>query len=135
MAVVVVVVLALLLLYYALQPLRARSTEDTDMRMSQHDELRARKRAALGAILDIESERDAGKLSNEDFAVLRLEYEAEAIEALRGLDEGGTDPRMDLPEPDDELEAEIAALRAELICPECGAPRPRGSLCPRCGAA
>jgi hypothetical protein len=136
MAVLVVLALAMALAYYVTLPLRGRVVEERAPAASLRGELYARKRAALGAILDIESERDAGKLSNQDFAALRAEYEAEAIDALRDLERAdGADPRMDLPEPDDELEAEIAALRAELICPRCGAPRPRGSLCPRCGAA
>jgi hypothetical protein len=129
MAVVAVVLLAGVLLYYVIQPLLAQAVDGPDTRSSLREELAARKRAALVGILDIESERDAGKLSDEDFAALRREYETEAIAALRGLE-------AELPSADDdELEAEIAALRAELVCSECGATKRPGSRCTRCGAA
>jgi hypothetical protein len=128
MAGIAVALLVVALLYYVTQPLRTRSVDGPDARASLRDELAARKRAALVGILDIESEREAGKLSDEDFGILRREYEAEAIGALRGLE-------ADLPAADDELEAEIAALRAELICSECGAPKRRAARCARCGAA
>ncbi|HEY7876332.1 MAG TPA: 50S ribosomal protein L32, partial [Actinomycetota bacterium] len=104
-------------------------------------DLVGRKRAALTAILDMEDERDAGKLSDVDFAALRHEYEAEAAAALVELDalrgSGGT--------IDESLEAEIAAIRARLQddspraaasleeCPTCGTPRVPGRTCERCG--
>ena len=34
---------------------------------------------------------------------------------------------------DDELEAEIAEMRARLTCPNCGELRSPGSRCPACG--
>jgi hypothetical protein len=88
----------------------------------------ARKAAALGALVDIENERLIGKLSTRDFELLRDEYEAEALAALRELDaieQGEAD--------DDELEAEIAAIRARMECPECGGLRVPGEACSKCG--
>lgn len=94
-------------------------------------ELEEQKVVALTAILDLESERDVGKLSEEDFVELRAVYETQALDALHRLDgvvDEGTDP----------LEAEIAHVRSRLSasrCPECGAPRRPGTdACPRCGA-
>ncbi|MFN2488610.1 MAG: hypothetical protein ABR529_02490 [Actinomycetota bacterium] len=85
----------------------------------------ARKRSALDAILDLEADHDMGKLTEDDFQALLPGLEAEALEALRRLDA--------LRAPDDDLEREIAAITARLQCPGCGAPRPTGSVCPRCG--
>jgi DNA repair exonuclease SbcCD ATPase subunit len=137
----VVAVLALLALVYVAAPLRDR---DAPVRegSSETDELIGRKRAALTAILDMEEERDAGKLSEADFAVLRQEYEAEAAAVLVELDalrSTGTGEDAD-------VEAEIAAIRTRLQteadaeagpvepCPSCGTPRARGRACEQCGA-
>jgi hypothetical protein len=92
------------------------------------EELEAKKKSALGAIIDIEDEKTVGKLSDEDFEILRREYEAEALDALIELD--GLQRVPD----DDSLEAEIAAMRARLACPACGAPRLSAGPCERCGA-
>lgn len=93
------------------------------------EEAEARKQAALGAIIDLEAERDAGKLSTEDFEALRAAAEAEALAALAEADlVANTD--LD----DDELEREIAEMRERLVCPACGSVRDPGQRCARCGA-
>jgi rubrerythrin len=86
----------------------------------------ARKKSALDALIEIEEERTIGKLSTEDYAALKKEYEFEAVRALRELDTlGGSDAA---------LEAEIAEMRERLTCPNCGALRSPGETCPRCGS-
>lgn len=137
-ATLVVAVLACGALAYVAAPIRSRLDPSLDPSF-ELDELQGKKRAALTAIIDIESERDVGKLSGEDFAILRSEYEAEAMDALVRLDAlrapGG--------EEDADLEAEIAAIRRRLAesgrpeslaCPSCGAARAPGGPCERCGA-
>ena len=99
-----------------------------DALRSSEEELEAKKKSALGAIIDIEDERTVGKLSDEDFEILRREYEAEALDALLELDS------LQTVGDDDALEAEIAAMRARLACPNCGAPRASSGPCERCGA-
>ena len=131
MAIVLVAVVAVLLLLFVLGPLRSSSQVVPSQATLRRAELAGRKRAALEAILDMEGERDAGKLSPEDYEVLRREYELEAITALRELDRVSEEPGI--APGDDELEAEIAALRAEFTCPACGASRPPGRVCKRCG--
>jgi hypothetical protein len=133
----VVAALALLAVAYVAAALRDGDEAERDQSMDAA-ELAGRKRAALTAILDMEEERDAGKLSPADFAVLRREYEAEAAAALAELDElsAGADPE------EADVEAEIAAIRARLHqdapslepCPSCGTPRAPGRACERCGA-
>jgi hypothetical protein len=79
---------------------------DRDPGRGMAAELAARKRAALLGIVDLEGERAVGKLNDEDFAALRSEYEAEAMVAIAELDQLGA--------PEDDLEAEIAELKARL---------------------
>jgi hypothetical protein len=93
------------------------------------EEAEARKRSALTAIIDLEAERDAGKLSETDFDALRASAEAEALAALAEVDlVASTD--LD----DDDLEREIAEMRQRLACPTCGALRAPGERCARCDA-
>jgi len=88
-----------------------------------------RKATALSAIVDLEEERALGKLAAPDFETLRANYEAEALAALRELTFAAT------PQPsDDELEAEIAEIRAALACPRCGRPLGTARACSQCGA-
>lgn len=126
----VVAILAVGALVVVLGPLRRA---ETDEHIDPATEIEERKYAALTAILDLESERDVGKLSEIDFNELRSTYELEAIDALHELDglerTGGRDP----------LEDEILAVRERLArtdrCPSCGAPRAADvSPCPSCGA-
>ena len=91
------------------------------------EEAEARKRMALNAIIDLEAEREAGKLSEEDFDMLRRAAEAEALAALAEADLVAS---ADL--DDDELEREVAEMRERLACPNCGSLRAPGERCARC---
>jgi hypothetical protein len=124
-----VAVLGCLALAYVTEPLRRGPRRDLPHGTSAAGQAQERMRAALAAILDLESERDMGKLRGEEFRSLRAEYEAEALAALKEIDlleKSGL--------AQDELEAEIAAARARLACPRCAAPRLGQDACPRCGA-
>jgi rubrerythrin len=124
-AATVVGLLALAGLAYVLAPVRAGAARDSVPDGLAEDAL-ARKASALDALMDMEAERASGKLSAEDYAALRSEYEEEAINALDDLDA--------FARSDDELEAEIDAMRRRLTCPECGTFRLQGEPCPRCGS-
>jgi len=130
-AVILVVLLLGLALAYVLTPLRRAGGEPAgpDRRGQAEDDAEDKKSSALTALVDIEDEREVGKLSAADFELLRREYEAEAMAALRELDDIHFTLRTD-----EALEAEIAAVRAGLECPSCGGARPPGKPCPRCGA-
>lgn len=123
-----IALLACAALAYVAGGARAAPGRWPDLRHSVEDDLEEKKMAALGAIVDIEDERSVGKLSDEDFEILRREYESEALNALIELD-----GLQSLPD-DDSLEAEIAAMRARIACPNCGAPRSSAGSCERCGA-
>jgi hypothetical protein len=71
-------------------------------------ELERQARAALVAIVDLENERDVGKLTSEDFEALVGTYEHEALAALRGLDDVRSGGEADA------VERDIAAVRARL---------------------
>lgn len=130
-AVILVVLLLGLALAYVLTPLRRTGGEPvgTDPRGQAEAHAEDKKNSAFTALVDIEDEREVGKLCAADFEVLRREYEAEALAALHELDDIHFTLRSD-----EALEAEIAAVRAGLECPSCGGARPPGEPCPRCGA-
>lgn len=130
----IVAVLVLVALVWVLGPVRRGHRRDADAGSLRLEEAVAQKDAALMAMVDIENERELGKLSDADFEALRAEYEREALTALRALESVKVD------DADDRLEAEIAAMKARLggvprgaTCPECGAERPPGRPCPSCG--
>ncbi|HWC15205.1 MAG TPA: hypothetical protein VG929_11535 [Actinomycetota bacterium] len=104
----VVTFLVVIALAYVAAPLRRGSRADAGD--DRTDELEARKHAALLAILDLEAERDVGKLTDEDLKDLRASYESEALAALAELDAAGEAP--------DALEREIAAVRRRLQRPD-----------------
>ncbi|MGI8774940.1 MAG: hypothetical protein ACR2KQ_08010 [Actinomycetota bacterium] len=125
----IVALLAGGVLAWVIQPLgskRRRTLEETPLLVGEAE---ARKRAALEAIVDMEGEVAAGKLVAADFAILRNQYEVEAIRALKELDAlSGADAA-----DDDSIEEEIARLKASLTCPRCGAWK-TGETCDRCHA-
>ncbi len=123
-----VVLATLALLAYVSAPLRRSAGRDLLETEGAHDEAEADKRVALISLVELEQDRDAGKVDEHDYEELKSEYEVEAVAALRRLDqvEGSTS--------DDDLESEIARIRTQLRCPTCGAPRGAGPRCARCGA-
>lgn len=136
---VIVAILACAALAYIVQPVRRgpdTGETESDLRFEVAE---SRKHSALEAIVDMENEVTTGKLSSRDFDILRDQYEADAVDALRELDRLTAAVR-----DDDDLEREIAAMRSKLTCAECGAIRsPAGGLgrthnkadsCARCGA-
>jgi DNA-directed RNA polymerase subunit RPC12/RpoP len=78
--------------------------------------------------VDIENEIAVAKLTPEDAASLRATYEREALDAIDRLEVVSRHAPLE-----DELEAEIAAARARLRCPDCGAPRKNSDACANCG--
>lgn len=127
---IIVVALAIAALAYVVAPVAARRS-DTVNEPPPDDPAEEKKAAALSGLIDLEDELDSGKLSAEDFRYLRERYERDALAALKEIqDRSGRDAT------DDDLEREIAAVKARLRCPSCGTPRLAGAArCTRCGAS
>lgn len=130
--VVVVALLACVALAYVALPLGSRRAPREEP-PAREGELDALKTSALSAIVDLEADRSVGKLSDEDFDVLRAQYEAEALRALVELD--ALHAESELPRDDRALEEEIAAMRLRLECPRCGGLRSTEGTCPQCQTA
>lgn len=128
-AALLIAALALGVLAWVVVPLRRGPRVDEPLPSLQLEEAEARKRAALVAIVDLETERATGKLSEGDFVALRSGYETQALVALREAD-----ALRDSTDDDDALEQEIAAIRERLSCPDCGAARRPGEPCENCGS-
>ena len=124
----VVVLLALVAVGYVAEAIRRAPSPASPAVAPAGAAAEAKKRAALGAIADLQEERELGKLEASDFDGAVAAYEQEALEALRELDLLHERPARD------DLEAEIAAARRRIACPSCGAPRRPGTNCSRCGA-
>ena len=121
----VVVLLALAAVAYVVTPI-LRGPRREAMPDDGTSDVRARKDAALAAILDLEADHEMGKISTDDLESLRRDPEDQALRAIRALRRG--------PGPaDDQLEREIAAVRRRLKCPRCGAMRGERAECPSCG--
>jgi len=109
--------------------LRGEEEEAADLPADRSRE----KELALAAIRELEFDYATGKISPEDYALLRARYEARALQAITRA----ATPAATGGEPDLEalLEAEIAARRRGRRCASCGGSLPREArYCPSCGA-
>jgi hypothetical protein len=80
-------VIVVLVAWFVTAPLRHRERADGDDPVAAElADLEARKRAKYRQIRDAETDRAAGKLTEEDFQRLDRELRAEAIEILKRID-------------------------------------------------
>ncbi len=127
-AAVVIGLLTIIAILYVVRPIGRGHTELVEP--DDTSDAQDRKRVALAGILDLEDERDGGKLSNDDFRALKLRYERDAVQALKELDAAGSTNL------EAQLEREIAEARHKLTCATCGAPRDVDTArCPSCGSS
>lgn len=126
--IVIVSVLAAAALIYVAAPLRTRRENGVDETDFVVQEAAARTQTALGALMDLDEDRESGRLTDPDYRSLRQRYEVEAVDALRKADALRRDGS------EDEVEGEIERIKRRLRCPSCGAPRPPGERCSKCGA-
>ena len=95
-----------------------------------------RKEQLLGEIVELELDRELGKVSAEDFHRLFAELEAETLAIIGELDRlnGASSGQFER-----RIEEEVAALRRKTAasrCHGCGALRREGDLfCPQCGTS
>jgi hypothetical protein len=137
----------LALLTLVLSPLVAGQLPERPLQ-DEPDELDETPRgAALLALKEIEFDQATGKLSDEDYAVLKSRYTVVALAALREGERGaenGERERSLVAPPISDVEALIARRREAIgttgasgpSCPICG-PRPEGDAlyCSGCGRA
>jgi hypothetical protein len=146
------------LVLYLARPLLLANAASTVAQGSDVRPLYERKEQLLGAIVELELDREIGKIPAEDFQRNFAQLEAEALAVIAELDQlngAGSD------ELERRIEAEVAAQRqqgadppGELapdrqetdpaaekalqhnFCANCGAPRRDGDrFCPQCGVA
>lgn len=114
MPVVAVVVVAALAVW-ALRPLVGRGRQPVPLPDTHRAELLETKHAVYRSILDLELDRQLGKVAQVDYQELRREHEEEALGLLRELDDEGAFAPAGTPGTDDGaldvLEREIAAAR------------------------
>ena len=95
-----------------------------------------RKEQLLGEIVELELDRELGKVSAEDFQRLFAELEAKTLAIIGELDQlnGASSDQFER-----RIEEEVAALRQKTSvsrCHGCGTSRREGDLfCPQCGAS
>ena len=112
--VLVVIAGALALLAYVIAPLRSTGDKRIPEKDGAREDAEADKRVALVSLLELEQDRDSGKLTESDYDSLKKDYEGEALAALRRLDDVDDAPAADA---DDDLDSEIARIKAQLKCP------------------
>ena len=133
------------LVLYLGRPLLLANAGSTIAQGCDVRQLFERKEQLLGAIVELELDREIGKIPEEDFQRNFAQLEAEALAAIGELDQfngAGSD------ELERRIEAEVAALRQQgadpaaekaplyNYCANCGAPRREGDrFCPQCGVA
>jgi hypothetical protein len=123
------------LLLVVLGPLVSREVVPAIVDDEPQDLEETPKGIALSALKEIEFDQATGKLSDEDYTMLKGKYTAQALEALRVED--GTAGSSDL---ETVIAARALIIRAEgssnMTCPHCG-PRPEEDalFCSTCGCA
>ncbi len=65
---------------------KARHSEAAEEPSPKMEDLRARKEALLGALRELEEDRESGRLGEEDYRLLRARLKAEAASVLREMD-------------------------------------------------
>ena len=107
---------------FILQPVVQGARASLHREEDELTEAEAARRVALLALRDVEYDFQTGKLDQDDYKAMKRQLSAEALAAMKALEEEGAQ---------EAIEAEIAAvrqgLRAGLVCGDCGQWNPQGS--------
>ncbi len=139
------VVVGIVALWLVLQPLiRPRSSPPLPFEPLDPEE--TPKGVALAALKEIEFDRETGKLSDEDYELLKAKYTVAAVEALRGeqkllvsndveaLIAARVHSLRSASTPSDTTAAPLGASASLPTCDHCGPrPEPDALFCSTCG--
>ena len=146
------VVLFILLIgscYWIMQPLLQREVRQNGFSPKPEDvlkELKNKKDGAYAAIRELEFDLSMGKLTEEDFQILKRQYTLEAVAYMKEMDKLELSPATfskrvnTAPEEENELEAlairnRKPAKRKHIYCTSCGAKAAVESrFCSACGS-
>jgi hypothetical protein len=127
------VLLGLVALWLVLQPL-VRPRPSRSLPLEPLDPEETRKGVALAALKEIEFDRETGKLSDEDYELLKAKYTDEAVDALRVEEVGAASNDLEVL-----IAARVRSLRSAAANPPSATPPPPGAtsdagpLCDHCG--
>ena len=136
--------LALLVFWLVFDPFSRRGPDLSLLEPVAPEE--TRRGVALLALKEIEFDKETGKLSETDYALLKAKYGAEALAALQESDAGsaesGAGAGGGTGDPEELIAVELKSLRSARsggppvlpVCPVCG-PRPEADavFCSSCG--
>ena len=130
MALLGALILVVAVVAFIIQPVLQGDWASLQQQDDEMTEAEARRRVSLLALRDAEYDFATGKLDEADYKSLKRQLSAEALAALKELEESGDT---------DALEREIAAarkgLKGEMRCGACHHQNPAGSrFCGACGA-
>lgn len=123
--------------YPFFQPSTAKLRSRGALSNEEQAELVVRRDATYGTLKELDLDHEMGKLSSDDYQVLRNRYRAQAVDILQELDSRQAEVQV---ARDLALEREIAARRRRqrdpaAYCSGCGhTVEPEDRFCRRCGA-
>jgi hypothetical protein len=109
-------------------------------------ELNLKKEGAYATIRELEFDLNMGKLSKEDYEILKAQYVRDAIDCIKAIDElqmnKNRQTGLSVKDLENEIEREISTLRAsvpptaaEVFCTQCGQrTSSEDRFCSKCGA-
>ncbi len=134
---------------WILFPLLRSNSPDTALNSAEDEtlaQLEHQKEEAYAAIKDLEFDQNMGKISKQDFEILKKQYMLDAVGYLREIDElqVNTSKGKEISEENimDEIEKEVSALRNtgeskefDVFCVQCGTKSSSlKRFCSSCGA-
>lgn len=130
------VLLVAAVVLYILQPMLSGQRASLHRELDEPTEAESRRRVTLLALRDVEYDYATGKLDEKDYASLKRELAAEALQAMEYADaEAAAGPAGASAEIEDEIARVRGGLRTGTACTACGSANEAESrFCAYCGA-
>jgi len=125
---------------------RGRQNDFTAKQVNMLEELKIKKNSAYAVIKELEFDLKMGKLTEEDFQILKRQYTQEAVGYMKEIDQleasqatfsgtTNTSSEQDKPHEGTQIRNSEAAKRKYIYCTSCGEKHPFESLfCAACGS-